>query len=342
MLEDSVTLYMDEGMNASIAVTEMYDGVRCFHVSGKVVASTDPLDMRLQLMLGHIPALFHHKPRSVLVIGCGAAVTAGSFVHHPDIERIVICEIEPLIPQVAKEYFGKENNNVLDDPRVEMVLDDARHYILTTRDKFDIITSDPIHPWVKGAASLYTQEYFELCKNKLNPGGIVTQWVPLYESNSDAVKSEIATFFEVFPFGTIWSNDSEGQGYDIVILGQAESIKIDVEKIRERLNNGDYSQVSQSLKEIRFGSLISLFETYAGRRKDLTEWLKDAQINRDHNFRLQYLAGMGLNSFQSEEIFDEMISYRKFPEDLFIASRQDKKVIRQAMESGDGEDDILF
>jgi len=293
-------------------------------------------------MLGHVPALFHPKPRSVLVVGCGAAVTAGSFVNHPDIERIVICEIEPLIPQVVKEYFGKENNNVLDDPRVEMVLDDARHFILTTREKFDIITSDPIHPWVKGAASLYTQEYFELCKQRLNPGGIVTQWVPLYESNSDAVKSEIATFFEVFPSGTIWSNDSEGEGYDIVILGQAESNKIDVEKLRERLDSRDYSQVRQSLREIEFSSAISLLTTYAGRERDLTEWLKDAQINRDRNMRLQYLAGMGLNSFQSEQIFDEIVSYRIFPEDLFIASEQDKKALRQAMESGNGKDDVLL
>ncbi len=331
MSEDSVTLYMDEGMNASIGVTEMYDGVRCFHVSGKVVASTDPLDMRLQLMLGHVPGLFHPKPRSILVVGCGAAVTAGSFVLHPDVERIVICEIEPLIPQVVQEYFGKENNNVLDDPRVEMVIDDARHFILTTREKFDIITSDPIHPWVKGAASLYTEEYFELCKQKLNPGGIVTQWVPLYESNSDAVKSEIATFFEVFPFGTIWSNDSEGEGYDIVILGQVELTKIDVEKLQERLDSGNYSQVKQSLGEIEFDSAISLLATYAGRKRDLTDWLKDAQLNRDRNFRLQYLAGMGLNSFQSERIFDEMVSYRIFPEELFIASEQDKKALMQVM-----------
>jgi spermidine synthase len=341
MMEDSETLYMGEGMNASIAVTEMYDGVRCFHVSGKVVASTDPLDMRLQLMLGHIPALLHPKPRSVLVVGCGAAVTAGSFVNHPDVERIVICEIEPLIPQKVKEYFGKENNNVLDDPRVEIVIDDARHYILTTQEKFDIITSDPIHPWVKGAASLYTQECFELCRQKLNPGGIVTQWVPLYESNSDAVKSEVATFFEVFPFGTIWSNDSEGEGYDIVILGQVESTKIDVDKLRERLHSVDYLQVSQSLREIGFNSALSLLATYAGRRKDLTEWLENAEINRDSNMRLQYLAGMGLNLFQSEQIFDEMESYRIFPEDLFTASEQDINTLRQTLESGNWTDDFF-
>src|SRR5262249_36018090 len=152
-------------------------------------------------MLGHIPALVHPRPRSALIVGCGAGVTAGSFVVHPAIERIVICEIEPLIPQVVAEFFSEENYDVLNDRRLQIVYDDARHYILTTRETFDIITSDPIHPWVKGAATLYTKEYFELCKRHLNPGGVITQWVPLYESNTDVVKSEIATFFEVFPNG---------------------------------------------------------------------------------------------------------------------------------------------
>ncbi len=135
----------------------------------------------------------------MLVVGFGAGVTAGSFVLHPDVQRIVICEIEPLIPEHVAPYFAEENYDVLHDPRVQIVYDDARHFVLTTPEKFDIITSDPIHPWVKGAATLYTKEYFELVKQHLNPGGLVTQWVPLYESNPDVVKSEIATFFDVFP-----------------------------------------------------------------------------------------------------------------------------------------------
>src|SRR6185503_6040561 len=122
----------------------------------------------------------------------------------------------------------QENYNVMHDPRVQIVYDDARHFILTTREKFDIITSDPIHPWVKGSATLYTKEYFDLVKQHLNPGGIVTQWVPLYESTSAVVKSETATFFQVFTDGTIWSNDESGKGYDIVLLGQAEPTPINV------------------------------------------------------------------------------------------------------------------
>jgi spermidine synthase len=176
-------LYTGEGMDSSIAISEWDDGAVQFHVSGKVEASTEPYDMRLQRMLGHMPALLHSNPRSVLVVGFGAGVTAGSFVVHPGVERIVICEMEPIIPPVATRYFGRQNYDVIHDKRTEMIYDDARHFVLTTREKFDIITSDPIHPWVKGSATLYSKEYFELVKQHLNPGGVVTQWVPLYESD---------------------------------------------------------------------------------------------------------------------------------------------------------------
>ena len=123
-------LYHGEGVNSSVAVTVIDEGVRNFHVSGKIEASSEPQDMRLQRMLGHIPAFVHPNPKSVLVVGCGAGVTAGSFIVHPSVERIVICEIEPLIPKVVAEYFAEENYGVVRDKKVEIVFDDARHYIL--------------------------------------------------------------------------------------------------------------------------------------------------------------------------------------------------------------------
>ncbi len=122
-------LYVGEGMNSSVAVTKfpLAAAPRLFHVSGKVEASSEPGDMRNQRLLGHLPALVHGNPRSVLVVGFGAGVTAGSFVAYPEVERIVICEIEPLIPARVGPHFKKENLGVLDDPRVEIVHDDARH-----------------------------------------------------------------------------------------------------------------------------------------------------------------------------------------------------------------------
>jgi spermidine synthase len=327
----SSILYAGEGMNASIAISRWDDGAVQFHVSGKVEASTEPYDMRLQRMLGHMPALLDAKPRSVLVVGFGAGVTAGSFVLHPDVQRIVICEMERMIPPVATRYFSRENYNVLNDPRVEMVYDDARHYVLTTREKFDIITSDPIHPWVKGSATLYSKEYFELVKQHLNPGGIVTQWVPLYESDLNTVKSELATFFDVFPDGSIWGNDTAGGGYDTVLLGQADSARIDVDQLQEKLERPDYARVAQSMREIGFSSAVGMLSTYAGQESDLRSWLIGAEINRDGNLRLQYLAGLALNNSMEGAIYSQMLTYRRYPENLFVVSDQLKPALMAAL-----------
>jgi spermidine synthase len=318
-------------MNSSIAVSEEADGARNFHVAGKVEASSLPQDMRLQRMLGHISALLVHDPQSVLVVGFGAGVTAGSFLTYPGIKRIVICEIEPLIPKVVSTYFTQQNYGVATDPRVEIVYDDARHYILTTKEKFDVITSDPIHPWVKGAATLYTKEYFELVKQHLNPGGVVTQWVPLYESYPDVVKSELATFFDVFTDGTVWSNDIRGQGYDVLLAGHATPQTINVDSMQVKLSRPEYARVTQSLGEVGFNSALSLLSTYGGQARDLAPWLTDAQINRDSNLRLQYLAGMGLNTYENAAIYDDMLRYRKFPDNLFQGADSELAFLRQEM-----------
>jgi spermidine synthase len=266
------------------------------------------------------------------VVGFGAGVTAGTFVTHPEVQRIVICEMEPLIPPTATRYFGKENYNVMHDPRVQIVYDDARHYILTTNEKFDIITSDPIHPWVKGSATLYSKEYFELVKRHLNPGGIVTQWVPLYESDTPTVKSEIATFFDVFPNGTVWGNENNG-GYDSVVMGQAEPMKIDLDAMQAQIARPDHRAVGQSLYEVGFHSLPSLLATYAGQMSDLQPWLAGAVINRDGNLRLQYMAGLALNTSMEATIYSQILSYRRFPMNLFQGSEDKLQALRYAMEA---------
>jgi spermidine synthase len=328
-------LYVGEGMNASVAVTKFptRGAPRMFHVNGKIEASSEPGDMRNQRLLGHLPALLHPKPRSVLVVGFGAGVTAGSFVLYPEVERIVICEIEPIIPANVAAHFRKENYDVLSDPRVEIVHDDARHFILTTSEKFDIITSDPVHPWVKGAATLYTQEYLALARAHLNPGGIMVEWVPLYENAISGVKSLVATFFQAFPEGSMWTHIvRQRRGDDAVIVGQARPTRIDVEALNARLASPGYARVKQSLHETGIDSLIDLFAGYTGQREEIEPWLAGAEVNRDRNLRLQYLAGMGRYSIQADDIFLELDRLRTFPESLFIASDAWKEELRLALD----------
>ena len=312
-------LFRGEGVNSSVLIAERA-GQRHFYVSGKAEASTAILDMRLERMMGHVPALIHPSPRSALVVGFGAGVTAGSLTRYPELQNLVICELEPFIPPASTEYFGKENYGVLHDPRTRMVYDDARHYIFTTREKFDVITTDPIHPWVKGTSVLYSKEYYELVKQHLNPGGVVAQWLPIYDSDPETIRTELATFFAVFPQGTIWSNNLNGDGFDLVLLGQAQPGLIDVDALQARLDQQSYAPVLASISEVGFHSAVELLATYAGRAQDLRPMLAGAQVNEDLNMRLQYIAGLGLNSMAYQGTYKEILRYRRFPENLLVGS----------------------
>ena len=318
-------IHTSEGVNASVAVSNE-DGYRNFHVSGKVVASNLPQDMRLQRMLGHIPSLIHPNPKSVLVVGFGAGVTAGTFALYPEVERIVIIEIEPDVPAASSVYFRDENYDILNDPRVMLIQDDARHFVATTAESFDIITADPIHPWVKGAAALYTVEFFELTKKLLNPGGLLTQWVPLYETSEAAVKSEIRTIFEAFPNATIWNSDEGIVGYDVTVLAQEGPLEIDAAFIDNRLRANP--QVRRSLAEVNLLSALALFKTFSGDRRHVTEWLLDGELNLDRNLRLEYLAGQAHNTWEESIIYNGMTKHLTYPDGLFRVTPTSERILR--------------
>lgn len=324
-------IYMGEGMNSSMAVSQFEDGSLNYHNAGKVQASSQPQDMRLQRMLGHLTTLIPQEPKSMLVIACGAGVTAGAVSISPLVENQTIAEIEPLVPKVVSEHFGAHNYNVVRNPKVKVHVDDARHFLITTKQKFDGITSDPFDPWVKGAATLYTREFWELAKSHLNPGGVVTVFVQLYESGTAAVKSEIATFFEAFPDGVVFGNTYNGQGYDIVLVGQVGKLKIDVDAMEQRLARPEFAIVRQSLSEIGFNSAVELLSTFGGQARDLAPWLKDAEVNRDRNLRLQYLAGLGVNAYEQASIYSSILAHRKIPDDLFVGSPAKLKELREAI-----------
>ena len=324
-------LYTGEGMNSSMAVSRLANGDLNYHNAGKVQASSEPQDMRLQRMLGHLTTLIPANPDNVLVIGCGAGVTAGAVSINPMVRRVTIAEIEPLVPQFVAEHFGEHNYNVVRNPKVDVQIDDARHYLQTTDEMYDAITSDPFDPWVKGAATLYTKEFFQLAKRHLKPGGVITVFVQLYESGMPAVKSEVATFLEVFPNGIVWGNTHNGGGYDVVLMGQAEPSRINIDSLEARLARPDFAQVAQSLREIGFNSATDLLSTYAGDGPHLQPWLADAQINTDRNLRLQYLAGLGVNKYEQATIYREMLSYRQPPDGIFIGTPERLAALRMGI-----------
>jgi hypothetical protein len=135
----------------------------------------------------------------------------------------------------------------------------------------------------------------------------------------------------------VWGNTNEGKGYDLVLLGPLEPLKIDVDAIDERLKRPEYAPVTKSLREIGMSNAVDLFSTYAGRKPDLASWLKDAQINHDRNLRLQYLAGFSLNLYQADVIYADMLrNVSRMPDDLFIATPETKQRLWSAINTAQG------
>ena len=159
----------------------------------------------------------------------------------------------------------------------------------------------------------------------------------LFRSDTKTVKSEVATFFNVFPNGSIWGNDNNGAGYDTVLLGQVEPAKIDVEAIAQRLTRPEYANVAQSLYDVGFRSVLDLLGTYAGQRQDLLPWLEGAEINRDGNLRLQYMAGLALNVSMEGAIYNQILSYRQYPQNMLVVSDANREVVMQALRGPGGQ-----
>jgi spermidine synthase len=309
--------YVAEGAASTVAVHVAPNGYRNFHVSGRVEASNNPNDLRTERLIGHLSAMAHPNPESVLVVGLGAGVSAGALSLYPQIKRIVICEIEPRVAGAARQ-FAPENYAVLDDPRVQVVYDDARHFLATTREKFDIITSDPIHPWVRGNSVLFSREYYAIVRSKLKPGGIASQWVPLYETDELAIRIQMRTFMDAFPNGTLWNTLTTGKGYDVVLVGREEPLRLDLAALQARLDRNP--RLKRSFEDVKINDILDLMGFYGTNGRDMAAWLGDAPINRDFSLKLEYISGLALNRKEADPIYEHMIAGRSYPEQMFITT----------------------
>jgi spermidine synthase len=316
----SQILYVKEGRNSSVAISKWNNGTIYVNVNGHVEATTEIFDMKLQRMVGHLPALLHPNPKSVLGIGFGAGVSAGTFTRYPGIEKITVCEIEPVIPPASTRFFGAQDYRVALNPKTHIVFDDARHFLLTSTERFDIIASDPLDVFVKGTAALYSKEYFESVKQHLNPGGMFTLYVPLYETDEPTIQSELKTFFDAFPYGTVWANTRDGLGYDMVFMGQSGPLKIDLDRIQQRYDLPEHEPVRQSLRDIGVQNLFDLFSAYSGSASDLSPYVRNAAVNTDGDLKLSYLAGWGINAALDDYLYRQILKYRSSPANVFTGS----------------------
>ena len=222
-------VFAEDGVNDSIAVVRT-DGNVSLRVNGKVDASTG--DARTQLLLGHLGAVFHAMPRRVLIVGFGSGMTASAVARYPDVEEIDCVEIEPAVIHAAP-YLGSLNRGVLSDTRVHVIFDDARNFLLTSRQKYDLIISEPSNPWIAGIATLFTDEFYAAARQRLAPGGIFVQWVQSYSLDPADLGMIMATFAPHFAEVTLW----RGEETDLLLLGRTDTAPLQFNRLRALWQN---------------------------------------------------------------------------------------------------------
>jgi spermidine synthase len=217
-------VYSAEGVNDSIAVIRS-DNYVALRVNGKVDASTG--DARTQLLLGHLGAALSHAPKRVLIVGFGSGMTIAAVARYPDVQRIDCVEIEPAVVR-ASPYLESLNRGVLGDPRVNVIFDDARNFLLTTREQYDLIISEPSNPWIAGIATLFTNEFYAATRQRLAPGGIFVQWVQAYLLAPEDLRMIAVTLAPHFAEVTLWRAEAP----DLLFLGRTETGPLEFERLR--------------------------------------------------------------------------------------------------------------
>ena len=223
-------VYHKEGVTASVDVLETGWGQKIISVNAQPVATTYLYDMRALQMLGHLPVLLHRDPKEVLLIGMGAGVSSGIIASYRSVEKVTVVELCEEVPGGTAK-FAEWNHEVLKNPKVRVIINDGANYVKATRQQFDVISSDPIHPFIAGNGILYSYEHWKICKDRLREGGVLAQWLPLYQLSPTDFATIIRTFRDAFPNATMWFS-----GIDTVLIGTKGDLKVDLKRLSEQMS----------------------------------------------------------------------------------------------------------
>ncbi len=283
-------LFYEEGPTATVTVHE--STYRLLRANGKTEASNGP-DMHTQLLLGHLPLLVHPHPRHVLVIGLGSGVTVAAVARHP-VARIDVVEIEPAMTRAAR-LFERENRNVLADPRVRVTIADARNFLLTRPDRYDVIVAEPSNPWIGGVATLFTAEFYALAAARLQPGGLMLQWIQGYAMAPADLKMVVGTLRTVFPATTIWS---AAHG-DYLLMGSVATHPLPLDRVAAR-----YAASAGIREDFARSGLVSaeaLLADFVLDEAATAGYAEGAHLNTDDRLPLEFSAPRSLYADTTEE-----------------------------------------
>ncbi len=268
-----------EGPTATVSVRRDLDTVS-IAINGRTNASDSIYDMPTQVMLGQLPLLIAPQQNNGLIIGFATGVTVGSMLQSP-IKSVTCVELEPTTVE-ASEFFNHVNNRPLDDPRTRLIIDDARTYLRVTSNRYDIIVSEPSHPWVPGVANLFTQEFFELGRSRLSEQGVFVQWVQIYQLSTESLRSVLATYHKVFPHVLVFRVGGSSRGKDLLLVGSNQRLSLD--RLAERLAD---ERMAIELARVNLKTEDDVRSWFVCDESRLGPAVVGARINTDDNMHIE-------------------------------------------------------
>jgi predicted membrane-bound spermidine synthase len=221
-----------DGVEAGVAIA--VESGFSFMVNGKCDGNAIH-DASTQIGLGILPAALHPDPKTCFVVGLGTGETAGWLGRIPSVERVDAVEIEPALDEMVRRC-APVNGDVFHNPKIHVIYNDAREVLLTNRQKYDVIASEPSNPYRAGIANLFTREFYEAVNGRLNEGGLLIQWLQAYETDETTVFTVFATLKAVFKHVEIWRSKQD----DMLLLCSNQPFSYTAEGLRRRIAEEPY------------------------------------------------------------------------------------------------------
>lgn len=267
-----------EGPTATVSVGEA-EGARFLSINGRTNAS-DKDDMPTQVMAGQLPLLIAPRTETGMVVGYASGVTVGALLQS-DLKSLDCVELEPRTLDAGR-YFDHVNHRPLSDPRLKMTIDDARAFLRVTPNRYDVLVSEPSHPWVPGVANLFTREFFELGRDRLRDQGVFAQWVQIYQLSTESLRTVLATFQQVFPHVMVFRVSGTRAGKDLILLGSRQPLTLDTidQRLADPLRRAELARVGITDR-------AAVESWYVCDERELAPAVTDAVINTDDNLRVE-------------------------------------------------------
>jgi spermidine synthase len=288
--DDPKTLFYREGATDTVAVVRRDYGFRdadakSVIVNGIAMTATVKPVWRYMAAEGHLPALFAPDPSRGLVICVGTGITLGALASHESVSAIDAVDLSESI-LAALPVFERENRAVVRDPKISLVHADGRHLLELTGRRYGLITLEPPPPIVAGSVHLYTLDFYRLCRSRLEPGGVVAQWLPLHAQSLASARATARTFLEAFPHVQLWLPSVR----DAVLIGSERPLRLDPERLRAAYAA---PATHASLEAAYFESPEALLATFLLDRDGVARWAAGADLITDDRPRIEFFRRYG-------------------------------------------------